>query len=336
MAPSFAVTGLALADSPGPGRERPRDATQLQIAWLRSFLAVANTGGLHAATEALQLSFSQVKAHIEALELTLGVDLFERGEHPIRMTEAAEAFRGHAVSALLELQRGVEAADAIRGNLVSSLRVGAYPGLSSAYLSSVMRELTAVQPRLVVELFEAEAARLAELVADGSVDLALRPLLPDPLESARCHRVIWREEVVAVLNEDDPLAEQDSVTVADLLGRALICCAAGIGDDGGGFDLRAALGAAAAEAEIAHLADQPRALAALVRFGFGVGVIGRLALGNVGTAGLAVRAIDSPTAHHDVAVFWAERRAENAGITAFLDAQLRVPLPPTCKPPTHS
>ena len=144
------------------------------------------------------------------------------------------------------------------------------------------------------------------------------------------HRVLWRERVVAVVSEDDPLAEQDSLAIADLLERALIGIPAGAGDEGGGFDLRAALGPAAARAEIAHLADQPRALVALVRFGFGVGVIRHCALANVETGGVTVRAIDSPTAFHDMAVFWTQRRAQDASIAAFLDAQRHAPLPPTC------
>lgn len=316
--------------------QRPRDAMSLQIPWLRSFLAVANTGGPDAAARALQLPPLQLDAHIETLEHALGVVLFDRAVQPIRMTEAGQTFRGHAVTALLELQRGVEAAGTVRGDLLSRLRVGAYPGLSSAYLSSVLRQFSAAHPGFVIEVVEADAARLARMVADGGVDLALRPLLPAPAESAWCHRVIWREEVVAVLCEDDPLAEWDALAVRDLLGRALIGTAVGAEEDGGAFDLRAALGAAGVRAEVAHLADQPRALVALVRSGFGIGVIGRLALEHVSTAGLAVRTIDSPTAWHDMAVFWKGQRAENAGITAFVDALTRAPLPPTCVPPHNT
>lgn len=321
-----------LEPSPSPSRERPRDAMYLQLDWLRSFLAVANTGGLGAAAEALQVSPAQVSAQIEALEQALGVTLFDRSARSIRTSAAAEAFRGHAVAALLELQRGIEAAGAFRGDFVSRLRVGVYPGLSSTYLPSVIRELSAAHPNLTVEVVEAGAARLAEMVADGSADLAIGPLPPNLSEEAWCHRVIWREEMVAILREDDPLTEWDSVTLHDLQRRPLIGMRAGTDDEAGGFDLRVTLGAAATQAEIAHLADQPRALIALVRSGFGIGVIGRLALENIDTTGLAVRAIDSPTAYHDMAVIWTGRRAENAGITAFLDAQTRAPLPPTCRP----
>lgn len=255
----------------------------------------------------------------------------------------ADVFREHSVTALLESWQRADGAEAgaVRESYFSRLRIGAHPGLCSSYLPSVTKQLSAAHPGLVVELVEADAAHLARMVADGGVDLALRPLLPRPPESAQqprvtwCHRVIWREEVVAVLSDDDPLAGRDSLTIGDLLARALIGTPAGAAEEGGGFDLRAALGQAAAQAESVYLADQPRALVSLVRFGFGIGVIGRSALVNVDTSGVVIRGIDSPTAFHDMAVFWTEQRAQDAGIAAFLDAQLHSPLPAACMPPTH-
>lgn len=256
---------------------------------------------------------------------------------------SAETFGEYAVTALLEPERGIGAADAPRESPLGRLRIGAYPGLCSSYLPAVIKQLSAAHPGLVVELAEADAARLARMVAEGSVDLALRPLLPSPPESARrqpavwCRRVLWREEVVAVLSADDPLAaDQGPLRLDDLLERTLIGTPAGAADEGGGFDLRAALGPATSRAEIAHLADQPRSLVALVRFGFGIGVIGRCALATVDTGGVVIRGIDSPTAFHDMAVFWTGRHAQNAGVEAFLDAHVRAPLPPTCRPPART
>ena len=119
----------------------------LQTAWLRSFLAVADKGGFGAATLALHLSQSRVSAHIAALEHALGVTLFDRKARPICTTEAGELFRGHAMTALLELQRGVEAARSTLDNLVAHVTIGSYPSVSSTYLPAVLRELQAQTPR---------------------------------------------------------------------------------------------------------------------------------------------------------------------------------------------
>ncbi|GAA4613052.1 LysR family transcriptional regulator [Actinoallomurus liliacearum] len=337
--PFSAERGLATPEAPCddldaadlPPRD-PRDAMSLQTAWLRSFLAVADKGGFGAATLVLHLSQSRVSAHIAALEHALGVTLFDRKARPICMTEAGELFRGHAMTALLELQRGVDAARSTLDNFVAHVSVGSYPSVSSTYLPSVLQELKSKYPGMTVELFEGNASTLEEMVVSGTVDLAFRPPLPKMHETTLCHRTIWREDIVAVMREHDPLAAQASVSVDDILGRPLIGNPAGSEEDGGGFDLRHTLGEAAGRADIVYLTDQPTTLVALVRSAFGIGVINRLALRTTSTEGLAIRTIDSPAACREVALFWTRRRADAPGVKAFLDAQGRAPLPPGVQP----
>jgi DNA-binding transcriptional LysR family regulator len=325
------------AATPRPGTELddidlaprdPREAMSLQTAWLRSFLAVADKGGFGAATLALHLSQSRVSAHIAALEHALGVTLFDRKARPICTTEAGELFRGHAMTALLELQRGIDAVRSTLDNLVAHVTIGSYPSVSSAYLPAILRELQAKHPGVTVALHEGNAATLEEMVAGGTVDLAFRPLLPKMREVTLCHRTIWREDIVAVMRENDPLAENASISIDDALARPLIGNPAGSEEEGGGFDIRNTLGSAAARANIAYLTDQPTTLVALVRAAFGIGVINRLALETTSTEGLTIRTIDSPTAHRHVALFWTRRRADSAVVKAFLEAQERAPLPP--------
>ncbi|MEV6171911.1 LysR family transcriptional regulator [Streptomyces sp. NPDC051954] len=329
----FAEDGLLVPEPYGDDLDTvdvprdPRDAMSLQTAWLRSFLAVADKGGFGAATLVLHLSQSRVSAHIAALERALGVTLFDRKARPVCMTRAGELFRGHAMTALLELQRGVDAARSTLDNVVGHVSIGSYPSVSSTYLPSVLQELKSKYHGMTVELFEGNASTLEEMAVSGTVDLAFRPLLPKMHETTLCHRTIWREDIVAVMREHDPLAKQASVSVADILERPLIGNPAGSEEDGGGYDLRHTLGEASGQADIAYLTDQPTTLVALVRSAFGIGVINRLALRTTSTEGLAIRTIDSPTAFREVALFWTRRRADTAGVKAFLDVQERAELP---------
>jgi DNA-binding transcriptional LysR family regulator len=309
-----------------------RDALSIQTAWLRSFLAVADCGGFSAATLRLHLSQSRVSAHVAALEHALGVSLFERKSRPTCTTEAGELFRGHAQAALQQLQRGVEAARSTLDQFVAHIVVGSYPSVSSVYLPGVLAVLKSEHASISVELSEGTAHSLERAVTTGSADVIFRPLLPRMRDATLCHRAIWREDIVAVMREDDPLAKQASVAVSDLADRPLIGNPSGTEEDGGGFDLRHTLGGCAADANIAYLTDHPATLVALVRSAFGIGLINRLALETTGAEGLAIRAIDSPTAHRDVAVFWSGRRADSAVIHAFLRAQELAPLPAGVQP----
>lgn len=304
-----------------------RDAVSVQTSWLISFLAVADQGGFGAATMPLHLSQSRVSAHVAALENALGVILFDRKARPTRTTPAGEAFRVHALAAMHELRRGAEAARSARDDPIACARIGSYPSVSATYLPAVLRELQARQPGVTVELFEGNAATLEEMVAKGAVDIAFRPQLPRMHDSTVRHRTIWREDVVAVMPDFDRLAAGRRVDPGDLRERPLIGNPSGAESDGGGFDLRNSLGEAAGSAVIAYLTDQPATLVALVRSGFGVGVINRLALATTDTRGLAIRAIASPAAHRDVAVFWQHRRSETGVVRALLEAQAAAALP---------
>jgi DNA-binding transcriptional LysR family regulator len=196
----------------------------------------------------------------------------------------------------------------------------------------VLAVLKSEHASISVELSEGTAHSLERAVTTGSADVIFRPLLPRMRDATLCHRAIWREDIVAVMREDDPLAKQASVAVSDLADRPLIGNPSGTEEDGGGFDLRHTLGGCAADANIAYLTDHPATLVALVRSAFGIGLINRLALETTGAEGLAIRAIDSPTAHRDVAVFWSGRRADSAVIHAFLRAQDLAPLPAGVQP----
>jgi LysR family carnitine catabolism transcriptional activator len=304
-----------------------RDAMLVKISWIRSFLAVAERGGFGAATSKLHLSQSRVSAHISALEDLLGFALFERRVRPTVLTEPGRIFADHAREALDALQDGIEAARATLRPGYGHLVVGSYPSVSSTFLPSVLACLSASHPAMSVEILEGNAASLEAALSSGTVDVAFRPLQPPVRDHRLTTRALWRESVVAVMRDDDPLAAEERVGVQDLEGRALIGNPSGTREDGGGFDLRHAAGEAADSLNIAYLTDQPSTLVSLVRAAFGVGVISQLALATTTSDGIAVREIDSPTAFRDVALFWNDQSSRNPNLDVFVDAVVRADPP---------
>jgi LysR family transcriptional regulator, carnitine catabolism transcriptional activator len=296
-----------------------RDAMLVKISWIKSFLAVAERGGFGAATSKLHLSQSRVSAHIAALEELLGFALFERRVRPTALTEPGRIFADHAREALDALQDGIEAARAALRPGYGHLVVGSYPSVSSAFLPAVLASLGESHPAMSIEILEGNAASLEAALSSGAVDVAFRPIQPPVRDHRLTTRALWREPIVAVMRDDDPLAAQARVSVRDLEARALIGNPGGSREEGGGFDLRHAVGEAADSINIAYLTDQPSTLVALVRAAFGVGVISQLALATTTTDGIAVREIDSSTAFRDVFLFWSEQGERNPSLGAFID-----------------
>jgi DNA-binding transcriptional LysR family regulator len=70
---------------------------------LRYFLAVARAGSFVRAAEALSISQPSLSQQIQKLERELGVHLFDRLGHTVRLTAYGGAFRGELELALLAL-----------------------------------------------------------------------------------------------------------------------------------------------------------------------------------------------------------------------------------------
>jgi LysR family carnitine catabolism transcriptional activator len=268
----------------------------------------------------LHLSQSRVSAHIAALEELLGFALFERRVRPTALTEPGRIFADHAREALDALQDGIEAARAALRPGYGHLVVGSYPSVSSVFLPAVLASLGESHPAMSIEILEGNASSLEAALSSGAVDVAFRPIQPPVRDHRLTTKALWREPIVAVMRDDDPLAAQVQVSVRDLEGRALIGNPGGSREEGGGFDLRHAVGDAADSINIAYLTDQPSTLVSLVRAAFGIGVISQLALATTTTDGIAVRGIDSPTAFRDVFLFWNEQGGRNPSLGAFIDS----------------
>src|SRR5258708_12235044 len=59
----------------------------LELAWLRSWLEVVDSGGFAKATERIHLSQPRISAHVASLEHALGCSLIERRLRPLTLTD---------------------------------------------------------------------------------------------------------------------------------------------------------------------------------------------------------------------------------------------------------
>ena len=68
----------------------------MEIRQIQYFLSIVETGSFSAAADEHYISQSSLSKVIIALEKELGVPLFDRSKRKVFLTEAGEAFLGHA------------------------------------------------------------------------------------------------------------------------------------------------------------------------------------------------------------------------------------------------
>ena len=143
---------------------------------LRTFVEVADAGGVTAAARRLGLSKSIVSRRLVRLEQQLGVQLLARTTRGAALTEAGANFREHAARVAAELDAAREAISP-EGDVSGRLRVAAPLSFGPMHLAPVLAELARRHTKLHVHA--AYSDRFVDLIGEG-FDAAVRVgYLPD-------------------------------------------------------------------------------------------------------------------------------------------------------------
>ena len=143
---------------------------------LRTFVEVADAGGVSAAARRLGLFKSIVSRRLVRLETELGVQLLARTTRGAALTEAGVAFRDHAakVSAEIDLARETILPE---GDLRGRLRIAMPLTFGPTHFAPMVAEMARRHPQL--HLHTAYSDRFVDLIAEG-FDCAIRVgYLPD-------------------------------------------------------------------------------------------------------------------------------------------------------------
>ena len=142
----------------------------MELEDLRTFIAVADAGGLSPAARRLGVSKSIVSRRIFRLEEALGVQLLARTTRGACLTESGLIFREHACRVCSEMDSALEAV-LPAGELRGRLRIAAPLSLGSTHFAPVFAELARKHPHLQVQA--AYGDRFVDVVAEG-FDCAVR------------------------------------------------------------------------------------------------------------------------------------------------------------------
>jgi DNA-binding transcriptional LysR family regulator len=137
---------------------------------LRTFVEVADTGGVAEGARRLGLSKSIVSRRLAQLEQTLGVQLLSRTTRGSALTEAGATFREHAMRVVAELEAAQETLSP-EGEVRGLLRVAAPLTFGITRLAPVFAELARRHPLLRLDTSYSD--RFVDLIGEG-FDCAVR------------------------------------------------------------------------------------------------------------------------------------------------------------------
>ena len=135
---------------------------------LRAFDSAARLGSFREAAEELGVTPGAVSRHIKALEMRLGLRLFERFNRSVVLTADGRRLAQGVADAFERLESALEA---VRPGRSRQLRISALPSLAGKWLSPRLHRFSEDNPDLDLIVFAED--RIADL-SNGEADVALR------------------------------------------------------------------------------------------------------------------------------------------------------------------
>ncbi|AAK89597.1 LysR family transcriptional regulator [Agrobacterium tumefaciens] len=142
----------------------------MDIEDLRTFVAVADAGGVSAAARRLGISKSIVSRRLFRIEAELGVQLLARTTRGAALTEAGITFRDHAARASAEIDTARETI-LPAGELHGRLRIAMPLTFGPTHFAPVLAEMARQHPQLHIHTSYSD--RFVDLIAEG-FDCAIR------------------------------------------------------------------------------------------------------------------------------------------------------------------
>lgn len=170
----------------------------MELAQIRMFKTVADTGSIARAAEVLHCVPSNITARIKALEAELGTELFYRQGRGLKISPAGEIFltyAGRMLSLADEAKRAVHPDAAPSG----PLRIGAIESSATARLPRLLARFHARYPQVSLELTTGTGMQLLEATLNQKLDGAIVAI---DVKRPRLRRTsMYREDLVLIAAE---------------------------------------------------------------------------------------------------------------------------------------
>jgi len=194
----------------------------MDLRQLEYFAAVARHRHFRKAAEDLYVTQSAVSQQVRRLEAELGVTLLRRtaSRPPVELTPAGAELLARAEAILADVAGARAAMDEHAGALRGGVRAAVTAG-DALRLAPALARFHRDHPGVRVALRQAPHGAVADLVATGSVDLAVAALAGDPPGELDA-RALADEPLVLAVGPDDPLAGAVEVRLWDVRERPFI------------------------------------------------------------------------------------------------------------------
>jgi DNA-binding transcriptional LysR family regulator len=185
---------------------------------LAHFLVVADHKHFGRAAESLGLSQQGLSKSVAALERSLRVKLFERGQFGAVLTPYGEALWRRAKVVDAELRLGRAEIAALRGAREGSVRIGAGPSFVGRLMPMAMLRMHAANPGVQISTRVASTPVLYPMLLRGELEFVVSaPTANFVCDPELMQETLFTEFDCLVVRAEHPLASRHHVALEDLI-----------------------------------------------------------------------------------------------------------------------
>lgn len=167
----------------------------MDIADLKTFISIVDSGGITAAAKRLHRVPSSITARIQQLECSLGVQLFLREKKRLLLTREGQSLYNYAQRIVMLVQ---EAENKIKQDQPGGkFRLGAMDSMAATRLPEPLAALYSQYPDIALDLTTGISRTLYELLLDNQLDAAF---IADAPKDDRLERIAVYEEALVLIS----------------------------------------------------------------------------------------------------------------------------------------
>ncbi|TRZ67850.1 MAG: LysR family transcriptional regulator [Rhodocyclaceae bacterium] len=183
----------------------------MKLSSIQAFVAVVKAGSIHAAARDLGLSQPALSKSLRALEEDLAAPLLTRSGHGVEPTAYGKAFYQRARVVIDELRKAQEDVVQLRGKLEGRLTVALAPASTLQLAPMVFKDFKRECPDVELHIVEGIWPSVAEPLRNGSVDLAIGPVVAEMPRSELAVEGLFEVQMAVVVRSGHPLAGAKSL-----------------------------------------------------------------------------------------------------------------------------
>lgn len=178
-----------------------------------AFVLITENNSFTKTAEKLGYTQSAVSQMIHSLEEELDTSLIIRSRKGVTLTPDGEEFLPYIKNVYNAHRELIEKRNEMRGLQGGLIRIGTFSSVSSNWLPRLMKEFKKRYPDVSFDLKQGEYTNISNWIKEGSVDFGF--VTPDAADGLTVVP-LKKDEMMAVLNINNPLAKKETVSLEEL------------------------------------------------------------------------------------------------------------------------